>query len=75
MHDHCAKILDSIDEGTHHIQSILVISPHSGAVKVTGLIVDEVATETGVIVVVYSLTDDHDVVWKQQQRKQQQRCH
>ena len=27
----------------------------------TGLIIDEAVTKTGVIVVVYSLTDDHDV--------------
>ena len=54
--------------GTHLIQKVLVRSPQSGEIRVTGL-VDDIIT-TGVLIIVYSLTDDRNVQYVAQNNGQ-----
>ena len=46
--------------GTHDIQNILVTSPTPGELRVTGNFIDR-STAIGLLVIVYSLTNDSDV--------------
>ena len=46
--------------GTHDIQNISVTSPQPGEVRVTGDFI-EGSTATGLLIIIYSLTNDSDV--------------
>ena len=46
--------------GTHDIQNISVSSPQPGEVRVTGDFIDG-STATGVLLILYSLTNDSDI--------------
>ena len=46
--------------GTHDIQNISVTSPQPGEVRVTGDFIDG-STATGLLIIIYSLTNDSDV--------------
>ena len=49
-----------IFSGTHDIQNISVTSPQPGEVRVTGDFIDG-STATGLLIIIYSLTNDSDV--------------
>ena len=46
--------------GTHDIQNISVSSPQQGEIRVTGDFIDG-STATGVLLILYSLTNDSDI--------------
>lgn len=49
--------------GTHDISSISIVSPYPGVVMVTGDIINELSS-IGILIIVYSLTDDSNTYYK-----------
>ena len=48
--------------GTHHIQNIISISSHPGEISIMGNFIDG-STATGVLLIIYSLTNDSDILY------------
>ena len=55
--------------GTHDIQNISVSSPQPGEIRVTGDFIDG-STATGVLLILYSLTNDSDIHYVTESFKQ-----